>query len=195
MTAWRLVVFEGIDGSGKTTLVHTLVERCRTEGIPVLGTREPTDGPAGRRLRELARAGTRLPPWEELALFEADREAHTQAVVEPALREGRLVLQDRGFHSTAAYQGSRGIDAATILFRSRRLAPEPDLVVWLALPIEDALARARGRGRLDAFERRDDLERIHAYFASIPDAVRLDARLPPQQLADAAWSLLPSPSV
>jgi dTMP kinase len=186
--AGRLVVVEGIDGSGKSTLVRGLVEALEARGIDPVATKEPTDGPHGRRIRALAAAGERLPAEEELALFEKDRAAHTVELVRPALEAGRWVVQDRGFHSTAAYQGARGLDRAWILRRSRALAPEPDVLLWLDLPVEAALARVDGRGGRDAFESR--LEAVSAYFASMPGAIRLDASLSAGALVRAALSVL-----
>ncbi|MEM9113688.1 MAG: dTMP kinase [Myxococcota bacterium] len=187
----RLVVVEGIDGSGKSTLVHRLAEALKTRGIDALATKEPTDGPHGTRIRSLAAAGERLPVEEELALFEKDRAAHTLELVRPALAEGRWVIQDRGFHSTAAYQGARGLDRDWILRRSRALAPEPDVLLWLALPIEAALARVDDRGDRDAFEAQ--LEGVAAYFAGIPGAHRVDASASADAVLKRALSALGLP--
>ncbi|MGF1511484.1 MAG: dTMP kinase [Myxococcota bacterium] len=190
MMAGRLVVFEGIDGSGKTTLVRRLAERFREASIPVFVTKEPTDGPHGMQIRRFAAAGVRLPPEEELALFEADRAQHTQTAVLPALDQGHWVLQDRGFHSTAAYQGARGLDPKMILSRSRTFAPEPDVLFWLDVPVELALQRAQARGAMDAFEKADQLRRIATYYGSMPGAIRLDATRPPGAVAEFAWQRL-----
>jgi len=188
MGVGRLIVVEGIDGSGKSTLVAGLAEALRARGVDAVATKEPTDGPHGRRIRALAAAGERLPPEEELALFEKDRAAHTVELVRPALAAGRWVVQDRGFHSTAAYQGARGLDRDWILRRSGALAPEPDVLLWLDLPVEAALARVDGRGDRDAFE--SQLEAVSAYFASMEGAVRLDAAQPAEDLVQLALAVL-----
>lgn len=182
--AGTLVVVEGIDGSGKSTLCRGLADavRARDAEREVVLTKEPTDGVVGSRIRALAAEGRRLPPLEELLLFEEDRAEHARELVVPALARGATIIQDRGFHSTAAYQGRRGVDVQEILRRSRALAPEPDVLVAVDLSVEAALARVGGRGASDAFEERDQLEEVAAYFAQMNAHLRLDGRQPPEAL-------------
>lgn len=174
-----LIVIEGIDGGGKTTLAQRMVDEIRRTGRPVVFTREPTDGPEGRRLREAAQRGERFAPQVELDLFFADRRRHVEELVRPALAEGTIVVQDRSFFSTAAYQGRRGFDRDAILRDSRTFAPEPDLLFVIDLPVEVALARADGRGRRDAFEDEASLTDIRRFFRSLPHALVLDGSAPP----------------
>lgn len=172
-----LVVFEGIDGSGKTTLSKASAEAIRASGRRVVWTREPTDGPYGARLRQAAARGERFAPREELELFMADRAQHVTDVVRPALDRGDHVVQDRSFYSTAAYQGARGLDRDAILERGRSVAPEPDLLFVLDLPVEDALARVAERGAVrDAFEHERALQDVRAFFQGLRGIVLLDAR-------------------
>lgn len=176
-----LVVFEGIDGAGKTTQAALLAERLAKTGIAVVRAKEPTDGPLGARLRASATTG-RLAPEEELALFEADRREHVAHVVAPALARGDVVLLDRYYFSTAAYQGARGLDAEEIVARNEAFAPAPDLLVVLEVPVDVGLARIRARGDGDGnlFERRDALERCAAVFDRLrrPYAARVDGTRP-----------------
>ncbi len=183
MQRGRLVALEGLDGCGKSTQAPRLARALRAGGVDVVETREPTDGPAGRRIRELARAGARPPADEELALFVDDRRAHVDALIEPALARGRWVVTDRYFLSTVAYQGARageasGLDWREILAASEAAFPAPDAALVFELPVADGLARARSRrGADDAFEREGYLERVWAVFAAIerPYVVRVDA--------------------
>jgi dTMP kinase len=172
-----LVVLEGIDGAGKTTQAALLADRLAAAGVTVVRAKEPTDGPHGARLRASARTG-RLPPEEELALFEADRREHVATVIAPALARGDVVLLDRYYFSTAAYQGARGLDAEEIVARNERFAPVPDLLVILEVPVDVGLARIRerGDGEGNLFERREALERCAAIFAALdrPYCIRLD---------------------
>jgi len=164
-----LIVFEGIDGSGKSTQMRGLVAWLRSMGWDVVAAREPTDQPHGRRLRESALTG-RLSPSEELDLFIADRRQHVAEVIGPALHQGRVVVLDRYYHSNAAYQGSRGLDPRDIIRRNEDFAPKPDLVLWL--DVDPAVAGTRIRGRGDAanqFERIDQLQRCREIYASLGD--------------------------
>jgi dTMP kinase len=128
----------------------------------------------------MARSGRRVAPEQELAWFFEQRRAHVREVVRPALARGDVVLSDRYFVSTAAYQGARGLDAAAILAASEAEFPRPDLVLWLDLPVDEALARvaARGAPREPAFEERAFLERVRSTLASLQRdyLLRVDAR-------------------
>ncbi len=172
MNAGRLIAFEGIDGCGKSTQLARLAARLRGAGCDVLTTREPTDLPSGRRIREMARSGQALAPEEELRWFVEDRRAHVANTVLPALRAGRVVLTDRYYLSTVAYQGARGLDWARILADSEAEFPIPDLVVLLEIDPEAALERVRGRGSAleGVFERREFLARVAAVFDALDRA-------------------------
>jgi dTMP kinase len=176
----RLLAFEGLDGCGKSTQVAVLARALEQAGHEVLATREPSDGPAGRRIRSMARSGKRVAPDEELRWFVEDRRAHVADVIRPALESGRLVLTDRYYLSTVAYQGARGLDAATILADSEAEFPLPDLAILLEIEPEIALERVGDRGEpLDAaFEQREFLERVAANYRALerPYLVRVDAR-------------------
>jgi dTMP kinase len=178
----RLLALEGLDGSGKSTQVAALAEALRAAGHDVLVTREPTEGPYGRRIRSMARSGEAVPPEEELRWFVADRRAHVAEVIEPGLRAGRLVLTDRYYLSTVAYQGARGLDPGKLLTASEAEFPLPDLVVLLEIEPELGLQRVSGRGGVaeTAFERLHFLERVGANFRALdrPYLARIDARGP-----------------
>jgi dTMP kinase len=178
-TRGRLVAFEGLDGCGKTTQVTTLVRALRARGLEVVETREPTDGPFGRRIRAMAASGERPAPEEELRWFVEDRREHVRAVVAPGLAAGRVVVTDRYFLSTVAYQGARGFDPERLLRESEAEFPLPDLALLLELEPRVGLARVTrsGRAREPAFEELAYLERVAAIFRSIarPWLVRIDA--------------------
>lgn len=183
-----LVVIEGIDGAGKSTLAKGLADRLEAEGIPVLRTREPTDGPFGRRIRALAAsARSRVPADEEWRLFHEDRRIHVEDVVRPALSEGRVVVQDRSWPSTVAYQGERGLDRDMLRAAERRIAPDPDLLFVVDLPPDVALARIEGaRGRTDDFEGIESLRRLRGFFLEFEGAIVLDGQRSSDELAEQA---------
>jgi dTMP kinase len=180
-----LVAVEGIDGAGKSTILRALTAFCEQRGIPYVASREPTNGPAGRALRESATNG-RLSLEEELELFCRDRAEHVEQVIRPALSTGHIVLLDRYYLSTAAYQGARGGDPAAIIARNEEFAPRPDLVLLLDVDPGSGLGRVRRRGDVpDAFEREDALREVRRIFLSLdwPQIVRIDAAQPPESVA------------
>lgn len=171
-----LVAIEGIDGAGKTTQAALLEGKLRAAGIEVVRTKEPTDGPWGRRLRASASTG-RLSPDEELHAFLEDRREHVANLIRPSIAEGKLVIVDRYYFSTAAYQGARGRDPEELLRINEEFAPPPDLLVLLEVKPRLGVERIGARGdRGNLFEREEDLARSAAIFAAMerPYLLRLD---------------------
>lgn len=188
-----LVVLEGIDGTGKTTLAAGLEAALSERGRRVVRTREPTDGPFGRRIRALAAGGRDgITAEEELALFHADRREHVATVVRPALASGAVVVQDRSYFSTIAYQGERGLDRARILEDSERIAPRPDVLLILDLPVDEALRRISTQrpDGADDFEKAEALARIRQIFLTFEAAEVLDARDAPETLLARALAII-----
>ena len=177
------IVFEGIDGTGKSTQVKLLAEAFRAKGREVIVSKEPTDGPHGTRLRESAVSG-RLSAQEELDLFHLDRRDHVENLIKPALARGAVVILDRYYFSTMAYQGIRGFDPAEIRRINEKFAPPPDRVFLLEVDLKTALSRIGVRdGQANAFEQRDALQQCHDVFASLQDKFvrRIDAgKTPPE---------------
>ncbi len=184
----RLIVLEGIDGSGKSTLAGGLGEALEARGFRVFRTREPTDGPLGRRIRALAAASrSAVSPEEEFQLFHEDRRAHVTEVVRPALARGEIVIQDRSYFSTVAYQGQRGLDRTRLLLESEAIAPRPDLLLVVDLPVNEALARINARRRSsDDFESEATLEEVRRAFLAFEGAIVLDGRRSPDEVLQAA---------
>jgi dTMP kinase len=180
-----LVVVEGIDGAGKSTAAKHLAAWCRGRGMDVVSSREPTDGTWGRQLRQSAQDG-RLSLEQELELFLKDRAEHVEGLVRPALGEGKVVILDRYYFSTAAYQGARGADPAEVIAQNERFAPMPDIVLLLDSDPTRCLGRVRGRGdEPNAFERADALMEVRRIFLSLrrPEIVRIDACQPAATVA------------
>jgi dTMP kinase len=181
MKKGQLIAFEGIDGTGKTTQLPLLAAFLREKGHQVITTREPWDSIYGRRIRELYVSREACMPEEELDLFIQDRRLHVQEVIEPALAAGKIVLTDRYYYSTAAYQGANGLDPAEIFARNS-FAPRPDMVILLTMPPELSAERiCKGRGeQLNAFEQLVSLQKTTALFASFSDPwiYRIDASQP-----------------
>ncbi|HXV37391.1 MAG TPA: dTMP kinase [Myxococcota bacterium] len=189
----KLIVLEGIDGSGKTTLQRGIAARLGALGARVVTTKEPTDGPLGQQIRALARSGREgVSKEEELSLFHEDRKVHVETVVLPALASGAIVVQDRSYFSTVAYQGERGFDRAALLALERAIAPDPDLLLVVDVPAELALERIHTARALaaDDFERLETLQRIRRVFLELPGAVVLDGRLTEHALLDRAMNVI-----
>jgi dTMP kinase len=165
-----LIAIEGIDGTGKSTQLRLLGHYLRSRGCPVIETREPTNGPYGRKIRELYVDRGKYTLEQELELFIEDRRQHVREVVEPALANGRIVLTDRYYFSTAAYQGAAGMDPEDVFARNS-FAPRPDLVIMLTMQPESSLVRIReSRGEeLNDFEQEDQLRRVAELFDSFDD--------------------------
>lgn len=178
------IVFEGIDGTGKSTQVNLLADALRAEGHEVITSKEPTDGPHGTRLRNSAESG-RLSAQEELDLFHLDRREHVESLIKPALERGAVVILDRYYFSSMAYQGVRGFDPQKIRTFNEGFAPVPDHVLILEVPIDVALERIGVRdGEANEFEQRASLEKCHTIFSSLTDPFvqRIDATASPEEV-------------
>ena len=186
-----LIVFEGVDGCGKSTQLRRVAERLREQGVDPVVTREPTDGAWGRRIREMARGEEGVAPETELAWFFEDRREHMREVVRPALDAGRVVLSDRSYLSTVAYQGARGLDHEKILADSEAEFERPDLALVFEIAPRAALDRVETRGGVaePVFENLALQERVAAIFAAleIEGLVRIDAARDEEAIARDVW--------
>jgi len=177
-----LVVLEGIDGVGKSSALRAVRAAIQGGAMELVSSREPTDGPWGRRLRESATVG-RLSLEEELEHFVCDRRQHVEELLQPALDRGALVLLDRYYFSTAAYQGARGADPEVVLAMNEAFAPIPDLVLLLDCDPVVSLERVRERGGgADAFEKLEELQAVRNIFLALrrPFIRLIDASRPPE---------------
>jgi dTMP kinase len=178
----RLIVLEGLDGAGTTTQSRRLVEHLRGRGRLAHLTREPSDGPIGRLIREMLTGHHALPEGQISQstfglLFAADRLDHLQREVEPRLAAGALVVSDRWYHSSLAYQGT-GADRdwiATLNARARR----PDLTIFLQVRPEIAAQRRIAAGRVqELFEDLQTQQEVDAgYRATLAELTTLGERI------------------
>jgi dTMP kinase len=161
------IVLEGIDGSGKTEQTRRLASWLRARGEDVVETCEPTESEWGRRYRAWARNELEAEPVEVLGFFLEDRRQHVSELIRPALEAGRCVVCDRYAASTLAYQAAQGIPAELLRKRlEQEDFPEPDLTLWLRLPVAQALARLE-RASGERFEHAAFLERVDAAYARL----------------------------
>jgi dTMP kinase len=159
----KLIVFEGVEGSGKTTHLASTYQWLRSshwaKRWPVLATRQPGGTALGVAIRQLLLEEEEDYPLHdraELLLYAADRAQHLAEIVKPQLDVGGIVLCDRYTDSTIAYQGyGRGLDRVLIeninFLATNGL--ESDLTIWLDVDVTIGLERARQRGKIDRMEK------------------------------------------
>jgi dTMP kinase len=178
----RLIVIEGLDGAGTTTQTKRLVDHLNKRGTQAHATREPSDGPVGKLIREMlggghAIEGQKLSQGTFGLLFAADRLDHLQREVEPALEAGVTVISDRWYHSSLAYQGT-GADRDWITMLNAR-ARKPDLTIFLRVrPEVAAERRAAARRQEELFEQLQmQIEVDAGYTATIAELTALGERI------------------
>ena len=190
------IVFEGGDGSGKSTQIKRLSGRLLRREHPYLVTREPGGTPLGEQLRKILKTRTDLSPLGELLLFVAARQQLVTQIIEPAIRSGKNILSDRFTASTIAYQGyGRGLNISNIVSLNKLATGqiEPDLNILLDLAPEVALSRISERKK-DSFDNSQLSfhKRVRQGFIDQAQSNKskwlvLDANLPAQQLSIEIW--------
>ena len=203
--AGRFITFEGTEGGGKSTQINLLAARLRERGLTVRTLREPGGTPIGEEIRHTLQHSAQnqaMTAEAELLLMNASRAQLVREIIRPALRAGEIVLCDRFYDSTVAYQGyGRGLDLDTV----RRVIAfavgdtRPDLTVLLHVPVNVSEARrktreASQRDRMEELDRKF-FERVEDGFTAIaadePKRVRvIDATAPIQQVHEQIWSLI-----
>lgn len=175
----KLIVFEGIDGSGKSTQTKAVSEYLNNLGITTVDTFEPTKGRYGEKLRS-SYFTKRFTPEEELMLFVLDREEHIKYFIKPHLEEGITVVLDRYFYSSVAYQGALGIDEDYIFSLHKDFVIIPDLVFIFEINVQTGLKRIKTkREKTDEFENYNYLKKVDTIFKSFTgnNIVRINAEV------------------
>jgi len=182
----RYLAIEGLDGSGNGTLLMKLRELF-PDAVYV---REPGGTPVAEELRKIViHSDEPLHPDTEALVYMASRNELLRKVVAPALNAGKLVISDRCFYSTLAYQGATGHSNMTLInevtAQTVRKTATPDLIIYLDIPLEVSRARVAAVGDLDTIEKRDD-----DYFNKVRDFyLRCNRTLPNKfRLIDATQS-------
>ncbi len=188
MIEGQLIVVEGVDGAGTTTHTKLLCDWFRESGLPVRGTREPSDGPIGLLLRQCLSHrlvvngvnGPRPPSWTTMALlFAADRADHVDAEILPNLHDGVNIVCDRYYHSSVAYQhlSSGGRASVEWLTQINQHARTPDLTIVLDVAAEETSARRRARGGPEELYEEDEFQtRLVEFYRT------LDKHFPKEQI-------------
>lgn len=158
------IAIEGIDGSGKSTVISRLRGLLEGRGFRVHVTSEPSQSPIGRLIRDwLLKPGSSVShPSVFALLFVADRVQHYYGEIKPMLDRGYIVISERYMESTLAYQGAMGLPMDWLL-ELHRFVPKPDLTIVLDVPVDTAIGRLMSRRELEVFEvDRDFLERVRS---------------------------------
>jgi len=188
------VVIEGIDGCGKSSVAKLVVKRI---GKRAVLTREPTDSWIGRAVKK----GCKRPisPYTDALLFMADRVLHTEHISE-LLATKKIVVSDRYYHSTVAYQAAnlkevfKGDAFKWLLEANLKISLHPDLTVLLVIPPEAALERVGKRGKLSRFEKIGFLKKVHSNYLRLAridrSIVKVDASQDLETVVDEVLGLI-----
>lgn len=160
------IVLEGIDGAGKSTQARLLAKWFNERGYEVVLTKEPTDTAFGKLIRKLVLTGgkegiidgARISHEAEALLFAADRAEHVKKLIKPSLDAGKVVISDRYFYSSLAYQWARGLDLDWLIDLNR-FAIRPHLAILLDLPVKESMKRINGRSIKTEFDKIAELQR------------------------------------
>ena len=157
----KFIVFEGIDGCGKSTQAELLAEYLKKEGKDVVQTREHTrDLSAGKLIDQIVNHQGQLVPVAMQMLYVVDRIDHSARVIKPALVEGKIVISDRYWWSTIAYSNLCN-QKEYFLKIQREVIIKPDVVIWVDLKVKTALERMGSRGKNPTiFEKEKKLKKI-----------------------------------
>lgn len=190
----KLIVFEGVNGCGKSTQLKICADWLRSQNIPVTTTREPGGTALGEKIRSLLLdPQSDIDPTAELLLYAADRAQHVAKVIKPALQRGDWVLCDRFTWSTFAFQGyGRGHDLGLIntLNNVTLRGIQPDMIIWLSVSPEEGLRRKGDNlDRLEsedlAFHERVSQGYSHIYRTeklNFMSRISIDGMLPEQEI-------------
>ncbi|MGA2863595.1 MAG: dTMP kinase [Verrucomicrobiota bacterium] len=183
-----LITFEGTEGSGKTTQLSLLAERLRRQGHSVRTAREPGGTPTGEEIRHTLKhsaAGYAMTAEAELLLMNASRAQLVREVIRPALARGEIVLCDRFYDSTTAYQGhGRGLDLQVVKAVIDFAVGEtrPDLTLLLLVPPEVSATRLLARQATMAFLRDRMEEADGSFFQRVAQGYQAIAAAEPQRV-------------
>ena len=156
----KLITFEGIDGSGKTLQLQMVADYLAGRQIDFVATREPGGTALGRRIRDaiLDPESSGVEPLAELLLYAADRAQHVRKVILPSISRGAIVLSDRFYDATTAFQGfgrKFDLDLITHLNKLATSGIKPDLTLVFDLEVQEALSRVKHRSHVTSPDRLD----------------------------------------
>ena len=179
----KYIAFEGIDHSGKSTQINLLQEWLTRRNYTPIVLFEPTHGQYGQEIRKYIVESINVPMARQIELFTKDREEHVRKKIQPLLRFVQthgsfIVIQDRCYLSAPAYQAVGKGSMISLLRAQQELAPTPDIIFMLDVPVNEALERhARSGATATLFERKDILERVRNNYLFLAQACSQTVRI------------------
>lgn len=169
------IVIEGIDGSGKTSLSNNLVNKLNELGKSSTRFSEPTSFESGKYIRKFLKGDILLSKKEQIDAFIFDREISVLKNIKPALQDNKIVVLDRYYYSTAAYQASEDFSPEEILnLNLEKKFPKPDLLFYINIPPELAYKRISSRNdQKEIFESIDELTKINSNFHTVLPSTKI----------------------
>lgn len=179
------ICVEGIDGSGKTTQAHILVEALKKEGFEAVYTTEPSNGVFGKMLRKHILEGSRrVPVVVEAVLFAVDRFDHIESEVKPLLRRGKIVVSDRYVYSSIAYQGASSLSKKWLKEINNR-AIKPDLSIFIDVPPEIVIGRFnRQRSVMETLQTQKRVREAYLKLVEEEDLLVIDGASAKKEVAE-----------
>lgn len=189
MRRGKLIAFEGIDGSGKTTVSTRAYQAVKSKGTQVVYTFEPTYSKVGGIVHLMLNGDIEASREFQALMFAADRVNHFQTEIGPELEAGRHVMADRYVHSSIAYQGTLLNDEEWVRIINKNV-PAPDLAIYIDIEPKTGLKR---RGKRSIFEKPDLLGNVRATYKKMVAAgelVEVDGSKPEDEVFDEVWKLV-----
>ncbi|MCL1865136.1 MAG: dTMP kinase [Spirochaetes bacterium] len=186
----KFIVFEGIDGCGKSTLCSLLYDFIKSKNIPVQLLCEPTNGKYGQMIRKILQDKTSISVEEQIHLFIEDRKEDYKLNIRPCIENGITIVMDRYFYSNAAYQGCSKISPIEIIERNLNQGfPIPDRVYYIDIDPQAAMKRITARsgsGKTELFEKKTFLEGVRKNFLSMTDRhfLKIDGSLSVDEISN-----------
>jgi len=165
----KFIVFEGLDGSGRSSQMERVGEFLANNNFSVVLTKEPTqDSEAGRRIKQILQEKIETDPMELQKLYAQDREEHLENKVMPALKEGKTVISDRYFFSTFAFGAAHGADLEELIKLNNDFL-YPDIVFLFKASAKLCIERIEKRGSpKELFEKQEMLEKVWQVYEKLP---------------------------
>lgn len=192
----ELIVFEGLDGAGTTTQIKRLAKKLEECGRKVFLTHEPTDNPIGRVVRDVLQHKISTTPTALAFLYASDRDDHLKNPeygIEKQIEEGRIVLTDRYFYSSIAYQG---VDLDIDFIKTINPFKHAGFIIFVDTSVDSCMQRIEKRGEeKELFERRDFLTKVRNNYLSqldkLPEGTKLlvlDGELSIDEIEERIWN-------
>jgi dTMP kinase len=189
MRRGKLIAFEGIDGSGKTTVSTRAYQAVKSNGIQAVYTFEPTYSKVGSIVHLVLNGDIEASGEFQALMFAADRVNHFQTEIGPELEAGRHVLVDRYVHSSIAYQGALLNDEEWVRIINKNV-PAPDLAIYIDIEPKIGLRR---KGKRSIYEKPDLLGDIRVAYKKMVaggELVEVDGSKPEDEVFDEVWKLM-----